>query len=1003
MGSFAQGALLQQLTSTATSAGTTTLTASSTTWQRFTGSTTETVVLPDATTMKVGRNFVIQNRSTGVITVNFNGATLAALVSPGCERDFNLYANGSAAGDWAISNQVDIDVPLGMYATKPTVDGNLNIRTNQLVNTDGSWTSTSPADDLINIYLGATIGFQTGSAGTAPTNGTVTTNGGAFTRPTITSGEYTRMVAVYQSATNSIDTLFSSGSVTQLGLTNPGTLYASLSGTPIGYIDLISEGTFNFKTAGSGAGLIENKGIYRFGSGAGGGAGGDTSFKFQTITDTNMTVKKGYLILNTGEELYASADFTIALATAITVDGNYYGYIDRYSLPAYTTVNGRKLIAVTGSNFTFLTTTPDSTDLNRYIPIGTVIRSGGSYASNQTLATRRHDVPIAAGSGQEYALPLTVVGDVGTALQIKAGHVLTSSSFSSTQYAANISYWNLTSTSTVTNGNTSLGYNFTNASGAFTGTGILGVASSCLTLTAASSQHLHSTHIYFDPDDNFDWCCGGWFKANSYAPAATRGLFGNYVTGSESFKLAMDTSGNLVLSAKTASGLADYATGIALSSGWYHIALKYTTASNTFKIYVNGLLGFTQTLPNNLSASGASRDFCLGAVKPTADYWDGLIDEFYFSNGYAFTEDEIWKTFAAKLTHSRSLGPDQQFWSISSLYGDTVRPYNDCIVDMDLNDLYFDLSELPATAQVAMKLEAKGAIGSAVASRGRSLSDTATNIDAAMPFTFGFPGMITALSLYVESPTTNQYEKHDEGSYFNVESVSPYRIISNGTTLASIVGGSTRCILVASVGGESLSVSTSSTWNTSIKTTTTLMVNNDEILADTTSSAWTITLPSSPRLGHRVRVVDHKSTWVINNLTIGRNGNKIGNLTSNLICNSNGAWVELIFDGVDDWKIISKNVWNKVVASSAVALFVNDRLFANAATSFVATLPASPSVNDEVQILDAKGTFGVGNYVTINPGASNLRGGANTFDCNQPNKHYRAIYVDSTYGWDILY
>ena len=89
MGSFAQGALLQQLTSTATSAGTTTLTASSTTWQRFTGITTETVVLPDATTMKVGRTFTIENRSTGVVTVQFNGGTLAALISPSTERDFN--------------------------------------------------------------------------------------------------------------------------------------------------------------------------------------------------------------------------------------------------------------------------------------------------------------------------------------------------------------------------------------------------------------------------------------------------------------------------------------------------------------------------------------------------------------------------------------------------------------------------------------------------------------------------------------------------------------------------------------------------------------------------------------------------------------------------------------------------------------------------------------------------------------------------------------------------
>jgi hypothetical protein len=100
---------------------------------------------------------------------------------------------------------------------------------------------------------------------------------------------------------------------------------------------------------------------------------------------------------------------------------------------------------------------------------------------------------------------------------------------------------------------------------------------------------------------------------------------------------------------------------------------------------------------------------------------------------------------------------------------------------------------------------------------------------------------------------------------------------------------------------------------------------------------------------------------------------------------------------------VPNKFWNTVVASSAVALSVNDRLFADAGTAFIATLPANPSVGDECQVLDAKGTFSITKYVTVNPGSSNLRGGANTFDCNQPNKLYRAIYVDASYGWDILY
>jgi hypothetical protein len=98
---------------------------------------------------------------------------------------------------------------------------------------------------------------------------------------------------------------------------------------------------------------------------------------------------------------------------------------------------------------------------------------------------------------------------------------------------------------------------------------------------------------------------------------------------------------------------------------------------------------------------------------------------------------------------------------------------------------------------------------------------------------------------------------------------------------------------------------------------------------------------------------------------------------------------------------VPNKFWNKVVASSAVGLAVNDRLFADGATPFTVTLPASPSVGDECQLIDAKGTFGLTKYVTLDPGASNLRGGANTFRCDIPNKLYKIIYVDATYGWDI--
>jgi hypothetical protein len=103
MGSFKYGALIERTTSTATAAGTTLLVYNSTTYQRFTGVTTQIVQLPDATTMVVGQKFVVQNRSTGIVTVNDGSGALLTTLPAGIDKTFQLYANGVVAGTWDTS------------------------------------------------------------------------------------------------------------------------------------------------------------------------------------------------------------------------------------------------------------------------------------------------------------------------------------------------------------------------------------------------------------------------------------------------------------------------------------------------------------------------------------------------------------------------------------------------------------------------------------------------------------------------------------------------------------------------------------------------------------------------------------------------------------------------------------------------------------------------------------------------------------------------------------
>jgi hypothetical protein len=98
--------LVENLATTATAAGTTTLTVASAKTQQFTGSTTQTVVMPDATTLSVGHSFTVTNRSSGVVTVNANGGGLLQSMAAGSQATFTAVTIGTSAGTWDVAYSV---------------------------------------------------------------------------------------------------------------------------------------------------------------------------------------------------------------------------------------------------------------------------------------------------------------------------------------------------------------------------------------------------------------------------------------------------------------------------------------------------------------------------------------------------------------------------------------------------------------------------------------------------------------------------------------------------------------------------------------------------------------------------------------------------------------------------------------------------------------------------------------------------------------------------------
>ena len=87
-----------------------------------------------------------------------------------------------------------------------------------------------------------------------------------------------------------------------------------------------------------------------------------------------------------------------------------------------------------------------------------------------------------------------------------------------------------------------------------------------------------------------------------------------------------------------------------------------------------------------------------------------------------------------------------------------------------------------------------------------------------------------------------------------------------------------------------------------VKTTTYTAVAGQGVFANTSSGAWTLTLPSSPSIGDEVSVVDYAGTFDTNNLTIARNGKNIQGSAADLTVATERAGLTLVFtDDTQGW------------------------------------------------------------------------------------------------------
>lgn len=641
------------------------------------------------------------------------------------------------------------------------------------------------------------------------------------------------------------------------------------------------------------------------------GASGDSSFKVQSVAaDGTIVIKGGYLVAADGRILAtydgagtAEADFgkdlTFDLDSLITAvdDTTYYLYVDTYGLSAAIPVTGtdRELIPVVSTNFYLSTIDFDSIDQFRYLKIGVTRRATAAWSTTSVITyPAKFQVPAIVVSPLVASVQKTI-GSVGDADQVSAGHVLAQGSFPSAAYA-NTSFFNLTS---VNDGNTSLAHDLDNtASVPFTGTGVLGLSNTCANLNG-SSHYLKSTDAHFNPGDT-NFTAGGWFKATSIASIQT--LFSQWNTAGafRSFILFITPTGFRTVCSTDGSGNTevDYTHSLT-ASAWLHALLKYVASENTFYLYINSVLIGSHVLPAGLNSAGTPI-FELGR-NTGGNYFTGLIDEFFFCNGNAFSDDEIWKLYAAKISHNAGLAPANQDWKAQIANGDFKRELIDYIVDIDENDLYVDLSGQASTSTVKLDLFNKGLAGSVSAARAKEWIDTATNLDTmfAATLSHGLPG-VPKLILEVDLGS-GYWEQHDAASYLKASSTLIAQ--QTGQTLAAILGGSTNCKVTAYCGANASFVQAKS-WQTLVKSSAYSLVAWDEVLANPTGQ-MILTLPANPSLGDKVRIIDFDGTWSLTDyVRIARNGKKIHGASDDLDLTTAGDSCELVYNGTDDWRVI---------------------------------------------------------------------------------------------------
>jgi hypothetical protein len=182
--------------------------------------------------------------------------------------------------------------------------------------------------------------------------------------------------------------------------------------------------------------------------------------------------------------------------------------------------------------------------------------------------------------------------------------------------------------------------------------------------------------------------------------------------------------------------------------------------------------------------------------------------------------------------------------------------------------------------------------------------------------------------------------------------------------------------------------------------------------ADTTSAAFTITLPSSPSAGAVVGIADYANTFATNNITVDRNSSNIGGVAANATLSTNGVSITFVYvDATQGWIVTDSgqrselNTTLYVAATGGTILTCGDfktHVFTGPGTFTVTCAGNSGGSNSVEYMVVAGGGAGgadLSNSPTPNRGSGG--GGAGGFRQNYPSPTTTGLPV-SVQGYPIV-